>query len=59
MYLTKHLGNYELHVKTNNDCSTQIVIEHVALQDGLFVREEPGGFLGIYAPERELLEVTA
>jgi hypothetical protein len=59
VYLTKHLGNYELHVQTNHDCMAQAVIEQVAIQDGLLVREETGGFLGIFTPERELLEVTA
>jgi hypothetical protein len=59
VYLSSHLGNCELHLKTNGDYMTHLVIEHVALQEGLLVREETGGFLGIYTPERTLLEITA
>jgi len=38
---------------------TQMVVQHVALQEGLLVREEADGFLGIYTPQRELLELAA
>jgi len=38
---------------------TNVVIEHVALQEGLHVRAEPNGFFVIYTPERRLLEITA
>jgi hypothetical protein len=51
--------DFELHVKTNYDTSTRVVIERLALRQGLLVKEEPGGFLAIYTPERRILEVTA
>jgi hypothetical protein len=59
VYLSSHSGNYELHLKTNRDHMTNVVIEHVALQEGLHVRAEPNGFFVIYTPERRLLEITA
>ncbi len=59
VYLTQHLGDYTLHVKTNLDCETKVIIKHVALQRGLIVREETDGFLAIFAPQREFLELTA
>ncbi len=59
VYLTQCLGDYTLHVKTDYDCETKVIIKHVALQRGLVVREETGGFLAIFAPQRELLKLTA
>jgi hypothetical protein len=59
VYLSNHSNNFELHVKTNSDHMTQVVIEHVTLQEGLLVREEPDGFLVVYKLERRLLEITA
>ena len=59
VYLSRRSNNYELHVKTNRDEMTQMVVQHVALQEGLLVREEADGFLGIYTPQRELLELAA
>jgi hypothetical protein len=59
VYLSNHLDNFELHVKTSREHLTQVVIEHIALQEGLRVREEPDGFLVFYKPERRLLEITA
>ena len=61
VYLTgsEQLGTVELHVKTDRDSVKQTVIEHIARQEGLHVRDEPGGFLGIYTPKTELLELTA
>jgi hypothetical protein len=51
--------NLELHVKTNRDASTRQIIERLALKHRLIIEDEPGGFLGIYTPERKLLEITA
>ena len=51
--------NLELHVKTNRDTSTRQIIEGLALKHRLLIKDEPGGFLVIYTPERKLLEITA
>jgi len=48
----------ELHVKTNRDTSTRSIIERLALKHRFLVKEEQGGFLVIYTPEK-LLEITA
>ena len=50
--------NLELHVKTNRDISTRQIVERLALKHRLFIKDEPGGFLVIYTPERKLLELT-
>ena len=49
----------ELYIKTNRDPHTRQIIERVALRYQLRVKEEPGGFLGIYTPKRSLIEITA
>jgi len=59
VYISRRSDHYELHVKTNRDEVTQMVVKRVALQEGLLVREEADGFLGIYTPQRELLELAA
>jgi hypothetical protein len=66
VYLKPHsrIGNHgsedlELHVKTNRDTSTRRIIERLALMHRLLVKDEPGGFIVIYTPERKLLEITA
>jgi hypothetical protein len=59
VYLSKHPHGYELHVKADRDKTTLMVIQHVALQEGLLVREEAEGFVGIYTPQRRLLELAA
>jgi hypothetical protein len=51
--------NLELHIKTNRDTSTRQIIERLALKHRLVVEDEPDGYLGIYTPERKLLEVLA
>jgi hypothetical protein len=53
------LDDFELHVKTNQDFITRRIIENLALQQGLLVQEESDGFLAIYTPGREPLEITA
>jgi len=66
VYLKPHKGRgsdhsegFELHIKTNRDTSTRRVIEQVAHEHQVGVREESGGFLVIYTPERKLLEIAA
>jgi len=51
--------NLELHLKANRDSSTRQIIERLALEHQLIVKDEPGGFLGICTPERKLMEITA
>ncbi len=58
IYLSGRLNDFELHIKTNHDKTTLMVIRHIALQEGLLVREETDGFLGIYTPHREILELV-
>jgi len=66
VYLKSHSGtgndgseNLELHVKIDRDTSTRKIIEHLVLKHRLIIKDEPDGFLGIYTPERKLLELTA
>jgi hypothetical protein len=49
----------ELHIKTNCDSSTRRILSRLARKHGFLMKDEPGDFLVIYTPEKNLLEITA